>query len=140
MDLTKKGLFNELTWHLTERYFMQRFHQSRNHLFNCDFCLLLILNVCSDLDPETDDIDEDDVGPAEKDIRCIFEKVASYMQIAQDYTVYMVPKAIMHHIIRKVEKFINTDLLVQIVNDTGANEVSFFSGFQNVFCSFIHDQ
>lgn len=91
--------------------------------------MLLIFIICSDGDSEADGIDEDDVGPADKDIRCVSGNITSYMQTAQDYTAYMVPKAIMHHIILKVEKFINTDLLVEIMNDIGANKVSFFSVF-----------
>lgn len=54
----------------------------------------------------------------------MYEKVAAYIQVAKDSTVHMVPNAIMHHIIRKVEKFITTDLLVHILNDMDENKVS----------------
>lgn len=95
------------------------------------FCISCIC----DSDSEAEDIDEDDVGPTDKDIRCLCDKVASYMQIAQETTVHMVPKAIMYHIIRKVEKFITTDLLVQILIDIDANEVGFSHCFSSVLCT-----
>lgn len=85
------------------------------------------------MDSEAEEI-EDDVGPSDKDIRCVFEKVALYMQIAQDTTVHMVPKAIMYHIVHKMETFINNDLLVKILNDVDTNEV----GFSSVFERFVH--
>lgn len=96
-------------------------------------CVFLCIVCSTDMDSEAEEI-EDDVGPADKDICCVFDKVAAYMQTAQDTTVHMVPKAIMHHIVRKMEKFINTELLVQILKDVDTNEV----GFPPVFDSFTH--
>lgn len=93
-------------------------------------CFCCIKCIFSELDLEADDdvlaLIDDDVSPTDKDIRCVLKKVASYMQIAEKTTVHIVPKAITYHVIREVEKFINTDLLVEIVNDIDAHEVSFF--------------
>lgn len=120
--------------YVTLKIFEKMLHSTETYQFeSCAFFVLL--NICSD--SEAEEIDVDDVGPSDKDICCVYEKVALYMQIAQDTTVHMVPKAIMHHIIRKVEKFINTDLLFQILDDIDTNVVGFFHGFSIVLYTSI---
>lgn len=49
------------------------------------------------------------------------------MQIVKKNIIHIFPKAIIFHIIKEVEKFINTELLVQIVNGIGEDNVSNFS-------------
>lgn len=94
-------------------------------------CVFFVLNIFSDSDinsGEFDDVlslDGDGIGPTNADVCGVFEKVASYMKIVEKTTVHMVPKAITLYIIREVEKFINTDLLVKIVNDIDGNDVRF---------------
>lgn len=106
----------------------------------CLTCVSVLLNICSELDLDVNDIDEmltlaeDDIGPTGGDIRGVLKMVAAYMQIAEKTTVHMVPKAITLYIIREVEKFITTDLLVQIVDTIDANEVSLFDCFFLLNC------
>lgn len=93
-------------------------------------CVFFVSNIFSDSDSgEFDDVlslDGDGIGPTNADVCGVFKKVASYMKIVEKTTVHMVPKAITLYIIREVEKFINTDLLVKIVNDIDENDVRFF--------------
>lgn len=67
-----------------------------------------------------------DAGPTDEIVRCVLEKVATYMKIVENTTVHMVPQAINLYIIKKLEKYIKTDLLVQIVDQIVENNVSSF--------------
>lgn len=109
-------------WHL-ERFTLLHFTENKKHFqFNRD---------PKNEDDSTSDTDEDKskdddaIGPTDADVRGVFSKISSYMQIVEKITIHMFPKAIILYIIREVEKFINTKLLVQIVNDIGEDNVSF---------------
>lgn len=94
------------------------------------------------MDPNAEEFDEllsledGGVGPTDADVREVYKKIASYMHIVGKTTTHMVPKAITLYIIREVERFINTDLLVGIVNDIDKNDVSFFLCL--LFFCFMH--
>lgn len=65
----------------------------------------------------------DDLDPTDEDVGDVFKRIASYMQIIKKNTVQIVPNANVFYIIRKVEKFIENDLLYQIVMGIGEIDV-----------------
>lgn len=58
----------------------------------------------------------DRLSPHAEDIEDIFEKIVSYMRIVKKTMCDMVPKAITLFIIRKLQQFIQKDLLSESVS------------------------
>lgn len=58
----------------------------------------------------------DRLSPHAEDIEDIFEKIGSYMRIVKKTMCDMVPKAITLFIIRKLQQFIQKDLLSESVS------------------------
>lgn len=59
---------------------------------------------------------KEDVSPPHADVQDIYKKVNSYMNIVKKTIRDMVPKAMTLYIINNLEKFINTELLMQILD------------------------
>lgn len=62
--------------------------------------------------------------PPIEDIFDIYDKVYAYMRIVNKTVRDMIPKAITLLIIRELEKYINTELLMVILNVPNDNYVS----------------
>lgn len=62
--------------------------------------------------------------PPIEDIFDIYDKVNAYMRIVNKTVRDMIPKAITLLIIRELEKYINTELLMVILNVPNDNYVS----------------
>lgn len=73
------------------------------------------------------------MGISDEDVLDIYHKINTYMNIVKTTIRDMVPKAITLYIIRHLEKYISTDLLMEILNvpeDTYVRGFRFFYGLQ----------
>lgn len=71
--------------------------------------------------------------PPIEDIFDIYGKIDSYMRIVKKTVRDMVPKAITLYIIRELEKYINTELLMVILNVPNDNYVSTLFDVHSLF-------
>lgn len=70
-----------------------------------------------------------DLGPLEEDVDKTYDEISSYMNIVKKTMFDMVPKAITLYVIRNLEKFIKTDLLVKVTGVLSDENVSIFLKF-----------